>query len=87
MGKAGKTAAAFARDLLRQVFDGYNPDGADIQELAVKHGLLVLVKYDPKRHDGEGAEFCEPGDPWYEFSHAMKTANAASKRRRDPSNA
>ena len=47
-------------------------DGGDVQEKAYELGLLVAVPFDPEKHDGDGAEFCEPGDDWYEFSDLLK---------------
>lgn len=77
----GQKAAAFAAEVIRCAFDGCSMDGDDIQELAVKHRLLVRVGFDPKKHDGEGAEFCEPGDPWYVFSRGLLLSDRARRRR------
>lgn len=77
----GQKAAAFAVEALRIAFDGGTMDGDDIQELAVKHGLLIRVEFDPKKHDGEGAEYCEPGDPWYTFSRGLLLSDRARRLR------
>ncbi|MBD8909688.1 hypothetical protein [Methylorubrum zatmanii] len=54
---------AFAREIIGYAFDGQDADGADIQALALTHGLLVKEPYDPERH---GPSFeVEPGDDWY----------------------
>lgn len=40
-------------------------DGGSIQDLAVKHGIIRKVQYNPEVHPNYvGAE---PGDPWCEF--------------------
>lgn len=76
----GQRAAAFAADILRDSFAGHSFDGGDVQELAIKHGLLVKVAFDPKKHSGEFDDYCEPGDPWYEFTRGMKLLD--TKRRK-----
>jgi len=43
--------------------EGMDLDYCDILESGMKHGVIVLTKYDPKEH-GEGADV-EPGDDWY----------------------
>lgn len=63
---------AFARDILRKIWEGGDVDGGEAQELAYGHGLIVDVPFDPEKHDGEGAEFCEPGDDWYELADWLK---------------
>lgn len=54
---------AFAREIIGYAFDGMDADGADIQALALAHGLLVKEPYAPERH-GPSME-AEPGDDWY----------------------
>lgn len=38
-----KTLKAFCREILREVADGHDLDGADLQDLALTHGLLREV--------------------------------------------
>lgn len=66
--------AAFCRTLLADVWGGSDPDGGDIQALAVKHGLIREVLYDPTRHPGvPAAEFgIDPGDPIYVLADDVK---------------
>lgn len=83
MGKTtGQASAAFAAEVLKSVFDGFSLDGFDLQELAVKHGLLVKTKYDPKKHSNAYDDYVEPGDPWYVFSRGLKlsVSRAASRK-------
>jgi hypothetical protein len=42
-----------------------------VQEKAIECGLLKEVAYDPAKH-GESEYDCDPGDPWYEYSDALK---------------
>jgi hypothetical protein len=57
----------FAATVIGYTFVGSDVDGAQIQEAAMKHGLLREVVFDPEIHsDPEGA--CEPGDGWREFA-------------------
>lgn len=57
--------AAFARDVLRSLWDGCDLDGADLQALAEKHRLIRCVPFDPDKHsDHLGVCPC-PGDDWY----------------------
>ncbi len=64
----------FVSEILDGVADGHDYDGSDIQDLAVKHGLLVRVPYDPEKHtlpdwlEGE----VEPGDNYFERTDAIK---------------
>lgn len=48
---------------------GNDLDGADVQERALKLGLIVREPYDPEKHGEPGAAFdyCEinPGDEWF----------------------
>lgn len=54
---------AFARWAIECAFDGQDADGADIQAVALHHGLLSKSPYDPEKH---GPTFeAEPGDDWY----------------------
>jgi hypothetical protein len=48
---------------------GGDRDGGAIQDLAVKHGILKEVKYDPEIH-GPNDVGAEPGDPWYVFAQS-----------------
>ncbi len=57
--------AAFSRAVLRSLWEGYPFDGEEIQDAALKHGLIHQVAFDPKVHvDHEGVGV-EPGEDWY----------------------
>lgn len=45
-------------------WSGNDLDGGDVQEHAVKFGVVKEVKYDPAVH-GESEFDCAPGDPWF----------------------
>lgn len=55
---------AFAHWVVHKSFERDGLDGSDVQAKAHELGLLVAVPFDPEKHDGLGAEFCEPGDDW-----------------------
>ena len=53
----------FARQLLTRVFcKGVDVDAEDIQEIAVKCGLLRREKFNPKRHTKVFGPRLAPGD-------------------------
>ena len=56
---------AFAKDIMDDWPDGFDIDGADLQEKAEKHGLLYRVDggFDPEVH-GDTHGCAEPGYPW-----------------------
>jgi hypothetical protein len=64
--------AAFAKTLIGYAFEGSGADGGNIQDLAVKHGLLVETTYDPKEHGTDALWCSEPGDPWFVYSPEFK---------------
>lgn len=47
-------------------FAGLSLDGGDIQEAAVKFGIIKEVPYDPDFHGDNDCDV-QPGDPWFEF--------------------
>lgn len=53
----------FARMVLDECMDW---DGGSLQELAVKHGILKKVPYDPEAHGQH--DYAEQGEPWYVFA-------------------
>lgn len=60
----------FAKMILRLSWEG-GVDGSDIEDAAVKHGLIVSVIYDPVAHGD--VEDAVPGeDTIYIFSDWMK---------------
>lgn len=63
---------AFAREIIGYAFDGMDADGADIQALALTHGLLSKTTYDPKKH-GPSME-ADPGDDWYVLAGPLALA-------------
>ena len=60
----------FAKEIIQCMIDDCVTDGFDVQELAMRHGLIVDVPYDPIVH-GE-SDCCEPGDSWFVFSELLK---------------
>lgn len=66
------SAIEFAKEMCRHGFDGSDLSGAEIMEVAERHGLLVAVAYDPEKHpDVTGSEYLEPGDRIYIFTEAF----------------
>jgi len=55
----------FAVEIIRQSWQCI--DGGDVETIAIQHGLLVEVSYDPKKH-GE-MEDTVPGDMIYAFAN------------------
>jgi len=56
----------FAKDVLAEWPEGFDREAIEIQQMAIKHGLLVPVEggFDPEQH--ECPHGCsEAGDPWY----------------------
>lgn len=58
---------AFARHIMKDWPEGYDIDGMDLQEMAIKHGILVEIEggFDPEKHDCPYGS--EKGDPWYQL--------------------
>ena len=57
---------AFSKDIMSEWPEGFDIDGGDLQDKAIKHGLLYPVEggFDPEKHwDTHGC--AEPGDPWF----------------------
>lgn len=59
-------------------FDGCDLDGGDIQDRAIKAGILVEEKYDPNKH-GPNEYDIAPGEEFYVLSDEFKSALAAEK--------
>lgn len=59
---------AFAREALHRFWEG--PEG--MQELGIKHGLLIETAYDPEIHGPNDVD-AEPGDPWFVFADWLRT--------------
>jgi hypothetical protein len=60
---------AFAKAVIRLSWEGCDI-GDEVQEEALRYGLLAKTIYDPKTH-GE-SDCAEPGDPYYVFSDQLK---------------
>lgn len=72
---------AFARWAIECAFDGQDADGADIQAVALHHGLLSKSPYDPEKH---GPTFeAEPGDDWYTLAGPLADAALAEQEKGD----
>lgn len=54
---------AFVRDLCSEGFPG-DIDGAELQDMLVKHGLYQIEPFDPAKHNDESGA-AEPGDDFY----------------------
>jgi hypothetical protein len=73
-----KALASFARDVLSNWPEG-GIDGADLQELGIKHGLLILKSPGPKEPCGEDCMCAEyfsdaewaQGVPCYRYAEAL----------------
>lgn len=67
------SAQTFCQELFKTwwEFDCTGFDGADIQELGIKHGLLEMVPYDPEKH-GESDWGHKPGDDWLQLTNEGK---------------
>jgi hypothetical protein len=79
---AGLTKAqlsAFAQAVLRNLWEGYDMDGSDIQEAGLKYGLIKRVGFDPEKHT-DGLGVCpDPGDDWFvEHKSLAKFAGRAA---------
>jgi len=58
---------------------GTSLDGSEVQDEALKLGLIVETKYDPEKHgDSENSEYAEPGDQWFVFADWLKTPSRSS---------
>ena len=68
--------AAFAKWIVDQTFEGSEPDGFEIQDYAIKCGILKETTYDPAKH-GESEFDADIGDPYLEHSPEFKAAIAA----------
>jgi len=65
-----KNVLAFAIECIEVAFQGGDLGGADIQDAAVKYGLLVEAKFDPQLdHDPDGC--AGPGATWYRMAEFM----------------
>lgn len=49
-------------------WDGSDLTGGEVQDIAETFGLIKKVPFDPKKHNGQNAEYVEPGMDWFEFS-------------------
>lgn len=61
----GTHLAGFARDVLWYLWEGSDLDGADLQELALKHGLILRTAFDPRKHADHLGVGVYPGDEWF----------------------
>lgn len=65
-----RALAKFFIDGAQRSFEGFDWEGSDIQELALKLGLFDQVPYDPEVHDFDVDEV-DPGDPIYVIKPAI----------------
>jgi hypothetical protein len=61
---------AFAKDVMKYWPEGFDIDAADLQEMAIKHGLLQEVEggFDPEQHEDDHG-CAEPGDSWFMYTY------------------
>ncbi|MDQ0135726.1 hypothetical protein J2T08_003647 [Neorhizobium galegae] len=65
----GKTKLVeFAKEVIHVAFEGGSLDGGDIQEMALKHGLIAEERFDPKIHKDTFGNDAAPGDQWFVFA-------------------
>jgi len=65
----------FVKECVSYAWEGMNMDGGEIEELAVRCGVISQTKFDPSKHvDHTG--YSEPGDPWFEYTDEFKSALA-----------
>lgn len=58
--------AKFADAVLNYLWDGaVEIDAGDVQDLAVKYGLVYETKFDPDEHTDHEGVGVEAGDPWF----------------------
>ena len=55
---------AFGREIMEAWPEG-GVDGFALQDLAVKHRVLVETKFNPAIHSNDWDDFAEPGDLWF----------------------
>ena len=68
--KSCEALKGFARDVIQAMWDDGDVDGCDIQELAVKYGMIeqtVATEADAEVHD-----HVTPGDPFFRFVDWMR---------------
>lgn len=58
--------ARFARKMLSALWEGFGADGNDIQEAALKCGLIQRTAFDPEKHTDLHGVGVYPGDEWFE---------------------
>ena len=72
----------FAKHIIRTYAWGVGgcgePDGGDVQDMAIKYGLLVATAYDPEKHGPNDCDL-EKGDQWFEFSAALASGQPPGK--------
>jgi hypothetical protein len=60
---------AFGKEICRIAFEGRDADGGTIQELGVKHGVLVEEKFDREKHKNvTSSKYSEEGMSVYVFA-------------------
>lgn len=62
----------FARELITAAGDGCNFDGGDIQELALKHGLVRVEDYSHEKHGTHWCDIIEEGEDIYCFNDVLE---------------
>lgn len=62
---------AFGREICQIAFEGGDADGSFIEDVGIKHGVLVKDLFDPEKHTNVfGAEWIEPGDEFLRFPNS-----------------
>lgn len=55
---------AFGREIMEAWPEG-GVDGFDLENIAVKHRVLVETTYNPAKHRKDNDYGAKPGDPWF----------------------
>jgi hypothetical protein len=61
----------FIRECVQAAFEGHGVDGGEIQDMAVKHGILRQVEFNPAIHT-DSTGYSEKGDPWFVYTDEFK---------------
>lgn len=71
--------AKFFDHMMEVVWEHSDPEGADIQDIAEKLGLIQRVDFDPNIHSDHYGIGLEPGDDWFQLAPDIRAALAKAK--------
>lgn len=70
----------FFKDITGLLWDGaVEIDAQDVQDIALKHGLIVKTEFDPETHTDHLGIGMEAGDEWFETAPSIKSALAGAR--------